>query len=191
MIYRIFLLPTLTAVLLTGCSSAPPKGSEAPVETRLPDPPQHVGSASVDKNRMAETRPASKSESIARPAPAVRPRIAYRVETQLKDNANAAVASLLRKAESAGSPYAAAAILERALRIEPNNPVVWNRLANVRLEQGRFEQAEALAMKSNTLAAARPSLWPKNWDIIARARDRLGNIVGAAEAETKRRSGVR
>lgn len=100
-----------------------------------------------------------------------------------------AVVSLLNSAEASGDPNRAAAVLERALRIEPNNPLVWHRLAASRLQQGRFAQAEAVALKSNALATGNSTLRSANWAIVAEARTALGDHEGAAEATRNRRSG--
>ncbi|MEW6692181.1 MAG: tetratricopeptide repeat protein [Pseudomonadota bacterium] len=86
-----------------------------------------------------------------------------------------AVMALTKRADGemrANDLAAAAATLERALRIEPNNAGLWSRLAEVRLRQGDKAQAEQLALKSNGLAAGNAALKARNDQIIARARDR-------------------
>ena len=98
---------------------------------------------------------------------------------------NAAVLALLDQAQaqrSAGQMEAAGASLERALRIEPRNPVLWQELARVRLDQGQYRQAENLAAKSNALAGDDKSLRPENWRIIGQARSLLGDVQGAKAA---------
>jgi predicted Zn-dependent protease len=77
---------------------------------------------------------------------------------------------------------AAGASLERALRIEPRNPVLWQELARVRLDQGQYRQAENLAAKSNALAGDDKRLRPENWRIIGQARGLLGDVQGAQAA---------
>lgn len=64
----------------------------------------------------------------------------------------------------------AAALLERALRIEPRNARLWQRLAEVRLSQGQYAQAESLAIKSNALAPKDQALQARNAQIIQQAR---------------------
>ena len=84
-----------------------------------------------------------------------------------------AVQSLLKRAEAqqaAGELVAAANTLERALRIEPQNALLWNRLAHVRFDQGRYQQAASLASKSKALAGGDPGLRADNDDLIRRAR---------------------
>src|SRR6266481_2864558 len=64
-----------------------------------------------------------------------------------------AIASLLdgaRADTAAGRLANAAATLERALRIEPRNPRLWQELARVRLKQGDYAQVESTAARSNS-----------------------------------------
>ncbi|CAL1241419.1 tetratricopeptide repeat protein [Candidatus Methylocalor cossyra] len=79
----------------------------------------------------------------------------------------------------------AAASLERAIRIQPRNPMLWHDLAQVRLQQGQPGLAEDLAKKSNLHAQGQAALIRANWSIIAEARRRKGDAEGAAEAERK------
>lgn len=99
-----------------------------------------------------------------------------------------AVVALLERADQqtrAGESDAAAASLERALRIEPRNAGLWSRLATIRLEQGQPEQAEQLALKSNSLSPHDAGLQARNWDTVARARWARNDGTGARAAEAK------
>jgi len=101
---------------------------------------------------------------------------------------NAGVLALLEQAKtetSAGQLQAAGASLERALRIEPHNPVLWQNLAQIRLEQGEYRQAENLAAKSNAFARGNRRLRDENWRIIGQARSGLGDLQGAQTAFEK------
>ena len=103
--------------------------------------------------------------------------------TQPSDNT--AVIALLNKAgdqSAAGQMDQASENLERALRIEPRNPLLWHELARIRLAQGQYRQAENMAAKSNMLTGANHGLKAKNWRIIGEARSRLGDPQGAQEA---------
>ena len=103
----------------------------------------------------------------APPAPAPQPAPApERKET-------IAVAGLMesaRKDVDAGRLSNAAASLERALRIEPRNPRLWQELARVRLKQSQFSQAESTAMRSNSYAGSDAALRAENDRIIEDAR---------------------
>ena len=95
----------------------------------------------------------------------------------LVDNARMSLAS--GRWETAGSA------LERALRIEPRNPAVWHELAKLRLSEGEYQQAEALAAKSNTWSGNDKRLRAMNWRLMGDARVRLGNFAGANAAYDK------
>src|SRR5574341_238722 len=97
----------------------------------------------------------------------------------------AAVASLMHGARAdaaAGRLVNAAASLERALRLEPRNPRLWQELARVRLMQGDYEQAESVAARSNSWAGADSRLRAENWRLIAQAREARGDSAGARAA---------
>jgi tetratricopeptide (TPR) repeat protein len=67
-----------------------------------------------------------------------------------------ASASLLqssRDQRGAGNYAQASASLERALRIEPEQPLLWLELGRVRLLEGDYDQAEQLGRKARTLSA--------------------------------------
>lgn len=101
---------------------------------------------------------------------------------------NAAIVALLDNADQqskGGRLDAAAAALERALRLEPRNAEVWSRLAEIRLQQGQLDQAASLAAKSNNLAGNNVSVLARNWKTIAQARSRKGDVKGAREAQAK------
>ncbi len=79
----------------------------------------------------------------------------------------------------------AADSLERALRIEPRNALLWAKLADVRFAQQAWRQAIQLAAKSNTLAGADQSLRRQNWYLMANAYDALGDQTSAMKYRTK------
>lgn len=142
-------------------------------------PPPLPGAPSPPPGPGAEVQTA-----YARPAPS--PQLA-------RPNVSPPAEALLNEAERQAQEKkysAAAATLERALRIEPRNAYLWNRLAHVRLDQGEHLLAGNLADKSNVLAGDATSLKQDNWNIIAAARRQSGDAAGAAEAERKARGGI-
>jgi len=64
---------------------------------------------------------------------------------------------------------AAANYIERGINISPNDPMLWQRLAVIRFEQGDFKQAKQLAKKSNVLVETDLELRTVNEAIIERA----------------------
>ncbi|MGM0563392.1 MAG: tetratricopeptide repeat protein [Pseudomonadota bacterium] len=102
---------------------------------------------------------------------------------------NAAVVAIWQRAEEArltGDTEGAIAQLERAIRIDPTDAVIWSRMAELRLDQGNYVAAENVAMKSNQLNGDEDEVLAyRNWLIVAKARKAEGNLQGAEEAQRK------
>jgi tetratricopeptide (TPR) repeat protein len=112
----------------------------------------------------------------------------WRTQPPATEGSQGAVDKLLAEAsiqQRNSQPVEAAALLERALRIEPRNADIWYRLARVRMTQGQYRQAAALAAKSNSLASKNLPMQARNWRLIAQARERLGQGTAAREALQK------
>jgi tetratricopeptide (TPR) repeat protein len=80
-----------------------------------------------------------------------------------------AAATLLDRgrAERASGHYAeAAASIERALRIAPNEPELWLELGEIRLAAGEPEQARTLARKALSLSAGDPEIEARAAELI-------------------------
>jgi predicted Zn-dependent protease len=80
---------------------------------------------------------------------------------------------------------AASATLERALRLDPRNAELWYRLAKLRLDQRRPEQAQSLAYKSISLAGRNNRLLQMDWQLIAQAKALLGDTAGSQQAAAR------
>lgn len=99
-----------------------------------------------------------------------------------------AVQALMAQADAsraAQRPDDAAASLERAARIEPRNAFVWSSLAAVYIDQGNYDQAEALAQRSNSMARGNPFVQVQNWRVIAAARSGRGDAGGSLQAQAR------
>jgi type IV secretory pathway VirB10-like protein len=120
-------------------------------------------------------RPDSAPAPTPEPAAASTPRDDDREQVALAKprSMSKAVKTLVDQAElqrTSGDLTGAAATLERALRIEPDNAYVWNRLAHVRAAQGQGGLAGELAAKSNAFAGGDEALRRDNDRLIARSR---------------------
>ena len=151
---------------LAGCAGTPgPSAGES-------EPTEQTQSESADKAQSSQRQPLE-AEGV--------------VEHQVD---NRAVALLWDEAEQArrnGNLEAAVASLERAVRVAPDDPVLWSRLAELRFRQQEFAVAENLAAKSNALAGDRQLLRFRNWLIIAEARKQRGDQEGAKQARNEAR----
>jgi tetratricopeptide (TPR) repeat protein len=92
------------------------------------------------------------------PAPAPgEPRAGGAPAPRAGNDASAASQSLLaqsRAQRAAGDYPQASASLERALRIDPNNAILWIELGDLHLQAGNTAQAEMMARKALTLTGA-------------------------------------
>jgi tetratricopeptide (TPR) repeat protein len=107
------------------------------------------------------------------------------VEQQPVVSGNPAIIALLDRARLdavAGQRGAAGASLERALRIEPRNAWLWHELAQLRLAQGQYAQAIAMARKSTSFAGGDRRLQAMNWRLIGNARVAQGLSLEAEQA---------
>lgn len=98
----------------------------------------------------------------------------------------AAATALVARAhdQAHGGDYAQAGItLERALRIEPDNPLVWIEYGRVELGAGDAVQADSMGRKALQLATGDPSALSTAWHLIADSLRALGNNQLAAEAD--------
>ena len=101
---------------------------------------------------------------------------------------NPAVAELTAAAEQAerdNDLERAAGLLERALRIEPRDPQVLQHLAEIRLSQGNWEQAESQASRSFDVGPRVGELCQRNWRTIALARERMDQFDAAYRARER------
>jgi len=170
------MLATIMAV--TSCGGlAPQRGDPVPVEDRTTP-------GGISKKR---TERVSKPSTQRTTGEAPRPRSPRR-DTDAPTAGPAALALLTeaRTQANAGNDEQAAALLERALRIEPDNPWLWHRLAVLRLQQGEYGQAIACAAKSNGLGAGNSRLLAGNWEVTAAAKEALGDHAGARHARAQR-----
>jgi tetratricopeptide (TPR) repeat protein len=167
---------------LAACSPMTPRPPDiAATPTAKPAKPaaptEATGQAEPQETAPPETPPPAKAGKPPK-KPAAAPAASHAV-TALLEEAEASTAS--------GSLDEAAAALERAIRIQPRNPTLWHKLAEVRLKQHQPGLAEDLAKKSNLLCQDNKALARQNWALIAEARRKKDDAEGAADADAKAR----
>ncbi len=86
---------------------------------------------------------------------------------------------LLARADAAGDPDDAIALLERAIRIEPRNPKLWISLSAVHLKRSNTKAAEQHAQKAIALSAHDAALTRQAWLQLAAVLDATGHPVEA------------
>jgi tetratricopeptide (TPR) repeat protein len=89
------------------------------------------------------------------------------------------------QAERDGDLERAATLLERALRIEPRDPELLQNMAEIRLGQGQWDQADSYARRSFDVGPRVGELCQRNWRTMALARERLQQFEQAHEARER------
>jgi tetratricopeptide (TPR) repeat protein len=111
------------------------------------------------------------------PAPPPQPAKEFRLGP-----ASAALVKQSRAQSVKGEYPAAVATLERALRIEPDNPLVWLELGQVHLASRNPPQAESMARKAIALATGNPGVQATGWRLVGDALRARGRDLDATEA---------
>lgn len=153
----------LSFSILTGCATysttyGAGRSMPAPVESR--ESPGTIdqqqtntsreelpGNAPIQRREVPQTEiPPARSPEIVTPAPSV----PASASSTLLAGVDAAIAD--------GDLERAAALSERALRINPRDALFWYRLASVRAQQGRTSEAEGFARRALSYSAADAAL---------------------------------
>jgi len=174
---RLFFLPA--ALLLLSACSIPqpyqPPSRPASVPGSAGQPPQNGAAGS---NVPGGNVPPAQGTELP-PAPAPRTR-----EYTLGPASKALVAQA--QSQQASGDYAtAAASLERALRIEPNNPLLWLELSKLRQVENNYVQAESLARKALSKAGGDAKVQAAACHAVADALKARGRNQEAREAEVR------
>jgi uncharacterized protein HemY len=156
-----------TALLLAGCPSPWPRPSPPSNPGTIPAPPSAPAPASAPPLPPAAPRP---------PSP---PR---------ENHLSPATRSLVTQAHrllARGDIDGASSTLDRALRIEPMNPLLWIELGHVRLTEGDAHQAEVCARKALALASGDHAAQAEAGRVLADALRAQGRNPEAQEVESR------
>jgi hypothetical protein len=99
---------------------------------------------------------------------------------------NSATTALVEKARgeaSSGNFVAAYATLERAQHIDPQNPLIFVQMGQVKLQEGNAVQAGNLGAKARQLASGDPASQSLAWRLIAESLKAQGKDPDAADAQ--------
>ncbi len=158
------------AAALGACSTPGPPTASHPPGTPVP-PPTGTAAGPAAPGAAAITSPG--------PPAAPPPR-----QFHLGTAASALVTQAHRQA--AGGDYGqAATTLERALRIEPDNPLLWIELGRVRMGENNAAQADAMGRKALALATGDPAAQASAWRLIADSLRARGRNTEAYEADRR------
>ena len=155
------------ALLLAGCPSPWPRPSAPANPSSIPPPPP------------LPAAPAQVPEAPPAPRPQAPPR-----ENHLSPATRSLVAQA-HKLLAQGDLDGASSTLDRALRIEPSNPLLWIELGRVRLTESDAHQAEVCARKALALASGDHAAQAQAGRVLADALKAQGRNPEAQEVESR------
>jgi hypothetical protein len=165
------LLPLL-ALALSACTMPQPYRGPSPTPTVPGQPPVPP---------TVETQPAPAPPPVEEPQPLPEPVIR-------EPTLGAASRALVSQAQTqlAAKNFAvAASSIERALRIEPDNALLWIELGKVRQAEGNFVQAENMGRKALSMAMNAPRAQSAAWSLIADSYRARGRNTEAQDAQAR------
>ncbi len=166
--YRKNLLLLAASALLAACAVPSPYEKPAP-------PPEQPS-----ETPPTGTQPGEPPSTVEQPQPlppAVR-------EPTLGAASRALVSQAQTQMATKNYPVAASSI-ERALRIEPDNPLLWIELGKIRLAEGNYVQAENMARKAVSMSVNAPRAQSSAWRLIADSYRARGKNIEAQEAQAR------
>ena len=168
----------LPAVLLSACSIPQPYQSPSQ-RASVPGPAGQSPPAGAPGSNVPGTNVPPAEGTELPPAPVPRTR-----EYTLGPASKALVAQA--QSQQASGDYAtAASSLERALRIEPNNPLLWLELSKLRQAENNYVQAESMARKALSKAGGDAKVQAAAWHAIADALKARGRNQEARDADVR------
>lgn len=171
------LLISVAAMSLSACTVVrPPPTFPAPGTAQpTPLPGAQTQAAPVAPEATPAPQPVPGPGEEARPQPR---------QFHLGPATSALVAQAHSQA-SGGNYQAAGETLERAQRIEPENPLLYIELGQVRLEEDNPAQANAFGHKALSLATGDPQAQAQAWRLIADSLRAQGRDPEAGDADRK------
>ena len=164
---------------LTGCTTSPfRKGMP---ETTQPAPTK-PGPGQGPVTEPAPPAPTPSEPVIESPPPPPLPRERPRVAPATLGPASKALVGQAQTQRKRGDFPGATVSLERALRIEPNNPLLWIEMGRLRMDQGNFPQAESMGRKALSMSVADDRTQSAAWALISDSFKARGKNPQAQEA---------
>ena len=175
---------TFVAIVLlasAGCALQPFQTTPPPAPTGT-----HGGSAPVISEPPPVTSSIPSEPVIQGPAPSIPvPRERPKVAPATLSPAGKALVTQAQAQRKKGDLPGAAGSLDRALRIEPNNPLLWIEMGRLRMDQRNYAQAESMGRKALSMAVGDNRTQAAAWQLIADSLRARGKNPQAQEALEK------
>ena len=168
---------------LAGCATEPFKSEPPPTQTTTPS--QAGRGPTVPEVPLPA--PGTAEPVIEAPPPAPVPKERPKVAPASLSPASKALVSQAQAQRKKGDLPGATVSLERALRIEPRNPLLWIEMGRLRMDQRNYPQAEAMGRKAVSMAIGDAKTQSSAWVLISDALRARGKNPEAQEALARSR----
>lgn len=179
----------LVVLAVSGCALAPFGTSRDSSTARPPATTQSPGAGPVltTPTETLPPPPGTTEPVFDVPAPAV-PRERPRVAPATLGPASRSLVTQAQAQRQKGDLPGASVSLERAMRIEPNNPLLWIEMGRLRMDQRNYLQAENMARKALSMAVGDDRTQSAAWALIADSLRARGKNPQAQEALERSRA---
>jgi hypothetical protein len=162
----------LLSTLLAACAVP------SPYTKPTPPPPAPPG---TQPPPTVQTQPGAPPSTVEPPQPLPEPTTK---EPALSAASRALVGQAQTQVATKNYPVAAS-LIERALRIEPDNPLLWTELGKVRQAEGNYVQAENMGRKAVSMSVNAPRAQSGAWRLIADSYRARGKNAEAQQAQAR------
>lgn len=177
------LLVLLVVVAVSGCTLSPFGQARETTTVKPPatSPSSGTGPVLSTPTETLPPPPGTAEPGIDATAPAL-PRERPRVAAATLGPASRALVSQAQAQRQKGDLPGASVSLERAMRIEPNNPLLWIEMGRLRMDQRNYLQAENMARKALSMSVGDDRTQSSAWLLIADSLRARGKNPQAQEA---------
>ena len=188
--HRLFLV--LTALLaVAACSVAPFRTDKAAATSPQTQASRNAGAGPVLQTPTEEIFQPDAEPVIEAPPPQIiqpTPRERPRRPAATLSPASRALVTQAEAQRKKGDLPGASVTLDRAMRIEPNNPLLWIEMGRLRMDQRNYPQAESMGRKALAMSVGDDATQSAAWELIAQSLRARGRNAEAEEALSKSRA---
>jgi tetratricopeptide (TPR) repeat protein len=186
---RALSLVLILAALASGCAIDPfQKGDgrgPSSVATKPEPGPGAAPSVPTAEPEVATPEPEAAPETLPPPPP---PKERPKTPAAKLSPASQALVNQAQAQRKKGDLPGATVTLDRALRIEPNNPLLWIEMGRLRMDQRNFPQAENMGRKALAMSVGDDRTQSAAWQLIADSLRARGKNIEAQQALEKSRA---
>ena len=181
-------LVLLVVLAVAGCALPPFAAKRDDAGARPPAAPATGAGPVLTTPTETLPPPSGTAEPVIEaPAPSL-PRERPRVAPATLGPASKALVTQAQAQRKKGDLPGASVSLERALRIEPNNPLLWIEMGRLRMDQHNYPQAENMGRKALAMSVGDDRTQSAAWLLIADSLRARGKNPQAQEALERSRA---